>query len=148
MKVFISYCQNNGGLGLAYKASDIIENIGRHRCWLYDRDKTPGVDIYKEIKYQITGWCDVVIFLCTNGSAISVGQRDEIVFIREWRIPVIPIRIDRSQAPSSLSRDSFNYQDIDKDNFVEEFDGRIAQRLREILNNQETLEKSLIVKVK
>jgi len=148
MKVFISYCQNNGGLGLAYKASKIIENTGRNRCWLYDRDKTPGADKYNEIKHQITEWCDVVIFLCTNGSAMSLGQRDEIIFIREWRIPVIPIRIDKAMAPTSLSRDSFNYQDIDMQLFDEEFRFRIAQRLKEIVNNQRTLEKSLIVKVK
>jgi len=54
MKVFISYCQDNRGLGLAYKASEIIENTGRNRCWLYDRDKTPGADKYNEIKRQIT----------------------------------------------------------------------------------------------
>lgn len=147
MKVFISYCQSNGGLSLAYTASNIIENTGRNRCWFYDRDKTLGADKYDEIKYQITGWCDVVLFLCTNGSAISVGQRDEIVFIREWRIPVIPIRIDDSVAPSSLSRDSFNYQDINENNFEQEFNGRIAQRLRQILNSQKTLDKNLIVKV-
>lgn len=148
MKVFISYCQDNGGLGLAYEASQIIENAGRNRCWLYDRDKIPGADRYNEIKRQITEWCDVVTFLCTNGSAISLGQRDEIIFIREWRIPVIPIRIDRAMAPTSLSRDSFNYEDIGRHSFGEEFRARIALRLREIVNNQRTLEKNLIVKVK
>lgn len=147
MKVFISYCHNNGGLSLAVTASNIIENIGRNRCWFYDRDKTPGADKYEEIKYRITKWCNVVLFLCTNGSAISVGQRDEIVFIREWRIPVIPIRIDNSAAPSSLSRDSFNYQDINKANFAQEFDSRIAQRFRQILSSQKTLEKKIIAKV-
>lgn len=147
MKVFISYCQSNGGLSLASTASDIIENIGRNKCWFYYRDKTPGADKYDEIKYRITGWCDVVLFLCTKGSAISVGQTDEIVFIREWRIPVIPIRVDDSVAPSSLSRDSFNYHDMKEENFAQEFDSRIARHLRQILNRQKTLEKTLIVKV-
>lgn len=147
MKVFISYCQNNGGLDLAYKVCETIENTGRNQCQLYDRDKTPGADKYEEIKYRITGWCEVVIFLCTAGSVSSVGQRDEIVFIREWRIPVIPIRISESAAPSSLSRDFFNYQDIDINKFKEEFDARVARNLRGILNNQKTLEKNIIVKV-
>jgi hypothetical protein len=146
MKVFISYCQHNGGLSLAYKASSIIENVGRNRCWFYDRDKTPGADRYKEIRYRITEWCEFVLFLCTNGSANSLGQRDEIIFVREWRIPIIPIRIDDSAAPSILSRDSFTYQDIKEENFEQEFPSN--RRLRQILDSQKTLEKNLIVKVK
>ena len=147
MKVFISYCQNNGGLHLANLASTSIENIQGNHCWFYDRDKTPGADKYEEIKYRITGWCDVVLFICTDGSHISLGQRDEIIFIGEWRIPVIPIRIGEATAPSSLSRDSFKYQDMNEDNFNEEFEGRIAQQLKKILHSQRTLEKKIFVKV-
>ena len=147
MKVFISYCQQNGGLDLAGQASGIIEANRRNHCWYYDRNKTPGADKYDEIKSQITGWCDCVVFICTTGSSTSLGQRDEIVFVREWRIPVIPIRIDGAQAPGSLSRDLYNYEDIRQNYFGEEFKTRIAQRLREILDRQRTLEKSVIVKV-
>lgn len=147
MKVFISYCQENGGLSLAEKASEIIERNKRNRCWYFARDKTPGIEMYEDIRQKITEWCDLVVFLCTDGSADSLGQRDEINFVRNWRIVTIPIRIDHSRCPNILSRDVFTYEDIDESRFEEKFE-ELAKRFSPIKNRIRKLDKRLAAKVR
>lgn len=146
MKVFISYCQENGGLSLAEKVSEIIERNERNRCWYFNRDKTPGIDMYEDIRQKVTEWCDLVVFLCTNGSADSLGQRDEINHVRNGGIIIIPICIDHSRCPNILSRDTFTYEDIDSNRFEEKFEG-LARRLSLIKNRIRKLDKRLTAKV-
>ncbi len=116
MKIFISYCQDNDGLKVAQIASLIYETDNRNKCWYFDRDKTVGVDLNDDIPDKITGWCDCVLLICTNGTFDSDGQKNEIKWSLDDRISIIPVRVDEAPIPeilpSTLTWDSVNSANI------------------------------------
>ena len=117
MKVFISYCDDDG-LSFASSAAAVLEEHG-HKAWYFDRDKSTGMLRAVDITNQIRYWCDKVLYLCTNGSSSSEGQWKEI---GQWdntskQIMVIPI--DGAEVPDVI--DPYVYTTISSSNFKVEF---------------------------
>ena len=102
MKIFISYCEHNGGKELAKNIASIYEIEKRNKCWYFDRNKTPGLNLTHDIDDVVLEWCNCVVLLCTQGTCGSEGQKHEIELSLENRISLIPIRVDGAKVPDDL----------------------------------------------
>ena len=97
MRVFISYCTHDG-LDKAQLAASILAQEG-HEPWVWEHNKTPGVFPWEEITDYIGCEADAVLYLCTNGSMKSWGQRKEVAHAEGERKKIIVIRLDRAEVP-------------------------------------------------
>jgi len=124
MRVFISYC-NTDGLTYAAKSASILEN---HGCetWYFDRDKTPGVQRIDDITYHIRHWCELIIFLCSQGSINSRGQKEEIGHWDRTNKQIIVIPIDEANVPESI--DTRIYTKVSSVGFAQGFEDFVNNR--------------------
>ena len=133
MKFFISYCDNDG-LRFASSAAITLEANG-HQAWYFDRNKTPGIQRIEDITNHIRYWCNKILFLCTDGSALSVGQKKEIGQWDNTDKQLIVISIDGAIVPDVI--DPYIYQRMSGFRFKEEFDIFVQNSLEEIDNKFE-----------
>lgn len=133
MKFFISYCASDG-LNFAANAAVALETNG-HRAWYFARDKTPGITRIEEISTKIRSWCNIVLYLCTDGSISSDGQSKEISQWDNSGKQLIIIPIDRAIVPTSI--DTYNYQRMSTHGFVAELNTFIKDHLEEHVKNYE-----------
>lgn len=142
MKIFISYC-NDDGLTFASDAADVLEQHG-NRAWYFDRDKSTGmlraVDITNHIRY----WCDKILYICTNGSISSDGQWKEIGQWDSTSKQIIVISIERATVPDVI--DPYVYTKISSNYFKLEFDKFIQNQWEDIVKDFE--EWTQIIKIK
>jgi len=142
MKVFISYCDDDGQT-FAADAATILEGHG-HKAWYFARDKSTGMLRAVDITNQIRYWCDKVLYLCTGGSVSSGGQWKEI---GQWdstikQILVIPI--NGALVPDVI--EPYVYTTISGSNFKVDFDMFVRNRWEDVTKNYE--EWTLKIKVK
>lgn len=118
MRVFISYCDNDG-LALASVAAHILE-AHKHETWYFDRDKSVGMARGEDIANHIRYWCDQVLFLCTHGSMSSSGQRKELAQWDSVDKQIIGIQIDSATVPDVI--EPYIYEPMSNNGFKAEFD--------------------------
>jgi len=99
MNVFISYSTEDG-LDLALEAAHVFGENGMY-SWVWHRDRKSGEYTFDEIAENIRD-CDYVLYVCTESSAGSRGQRFErntaLAFEKDiWVIP-----LDGAQVPPAL----------------------------------------------
>lgn len=142
MKFFISYCDNDG-LIFASSATITLEANG-HQAWYFDRNKTLGILRIVDITNHIRYWCNKILFLCTDGSALSVGQEKEIGQWDNTDKQLIVIPIDGAIVPDVI--DPYIYEKMSGFRFEEEFDIFVRNRLEEIANTFEEWNQKIKVK--
>lgn len=130
LKVFISYSTNDG-TGLAQNARDILKS--RHQTWIWTHDSSLGVPLWSDIAYAITKETDILLYLCTESSASSGGQRREVNIALARNLPVITIRVDGAEVVPELTGDV--YASIELNRFPEELE-RLSEKLPEFLQRR------------
>ena len=125
MKVFISYCDDDG-LDYARQSAVILESH-RNQAWYFDRNKTPGVPRIYDITKHIRHWSDIVLLLCTNGSLYSIGQWKEIIQWDSTDKQLIVIVIDNATVPREV--DGYIYVRTNSKKFEKEFDSFVRNDL-------------------
>jgi hypothetical protein len=115
MNVFISYSTADG-LELARKADAVFGEEG-FSTWYWHRDRRSGAYTFDEIAERVRD-CDYVLYICTESSGDSGGQRFERnqALARDKDIWVIAM--DRAYVPSALF--AFNQNVISTDEFTGE----------------------------
>ena len=133
MKFFISYCDNDG-LQFASNAASVLEANG-HKAWYFNRNKTPGIQLIDDITQQIRHWCNKILYICTDGSFSSGGQRREIGqwYMTDKQLIVIPI--NSAIVPDQI--DPYIYHRMSSHGFVAELNTFIKDRLKEYVKNYE-----------
>lgn len=124
MKVFISYCDDDG-LRFAASVAAVLEEHG-HEAWYFDRDKSTGMLRAVDITNQIRYWCDKVLYLCTNSSISSEGQWKEIGQWDNTRKQIMVIPVDGAEVPDVI--DPYVHTTISSSNFEVEFNAFIQDR--------------------
>ncbi len=142
MKIFISYCDNDG-LRFASSAANTLEANG-HQAWYFDRNKTPGIQRIDDITNHIRYWCNKILFLCTNGSEPSIGQRKEIGQWDNTDKQLIVIPIDGANIPDVI--DPYIYERMSGIGFEKEFEVFVQHRLEDITNNYEEWTQKIKIK--
>lgn len=145
MKVFISYCQDDSGLGLAKTAALIYETDNRNKCWYFDRDKTAGLYLNVNIRPKVTRWCTFVFLICTNGTCNSDGQQNETKWALENRISILPVRIDGAAFPEILPS-GLIYDSVNSAHLIEDI-CRTIKKTRRYLSEHEPLPQKEIPKI-
>jgi len=133
MKVFISYCDDDGKK-LAADAAIVLEERG-HEAWYFDRDKSIGIIRAFDISDQIRIWCDKVLYLCTNGSISSTGQDKEIGQWDSTSKQIIVIPIDGAVVPNVI--EPFVYLPFGSGSFTEELSAFVDNRWDATIRNWE-----------
>ena len=128
MRVFISYCDNDG-LQLAQKAAVLLEKYG-HEVWYYDRNKTPGIPRVSDITRNIEA-CRVIMMLWTEGSNSSRGQEKEIILWDIFDKILIVLPIDEVTVRMEIA--GYNYERLRSSTFESEFEDKIASNLTHIV---------------
>ena len=105
MRVFISYCDNDG-LQLAQTAAALLEKYG-HKVWYYDRNKTPGIPRVFDIACSMES-CRVIMMLWTEGSISSRGQEKEIILWDSLDKRLIVLQIDGATVRREIA--GYNYE--------------------------------------
>jgi hypothetical protein len=115
MNVFISYSTTDG-LELAMKADAVFSQEG-FKTWVWHRDRRSGAYTHDEIAECIRD-CDYILYICTESSHDSGGQRFERgqALTRDKDIWVIAL--DRAYVPPALF--CFNQNVISVDEFTDE----------------------------
>jgi len=133
MKFFISYCDKDG-LTFASSAAEILETNGSE-AWYFDRNNTPGLGVIEDVTKHIRKWCNKIIFICTNGSINSDGQKKEILQWDKSGKQLIVIRIDEARVPETV--DPYIYVRLRSISLKDEFSIFVRNRLEEIINKWE-----------
>lgn len=139
MKFFISYC-DKGGLTFASNTAIILEANGP-KAWYFDRDKTPGMQLIDDITNHIRDWCNKIIYICTNGSFNSDGQKKEM---GQWYISgkqLIVIQIDKANVPKTI--EPFIYMQMKSISFQDEFSIFVQNHLEKIINKWEEMNQNI-----
>ncbi len=139
MKTFISYCENNGGLDLAKKASVILKRY-RHKSWYFERDKTPGALRIVDICHHVTEWCDVLLYICTSGSMNSDGQIKEVAYADDVRKAMIVLPMDNATVRPEIR--IYIHTKINSSDFEQEFES-VAKNLPAIINKSKRLDSKI-----
>lgn len=128
MRVFISYCDNDG-LQLTQKAATLLEKYG-HEVWYYDRNKTLGIPRLFDITRAIKA-CKVVMMLWTEGSNSSRGQEKEIVLWDMFDKILMVLPIDEVTVRMEIA--GYNYERLRSNTFELEFENKIAINLTKMV---------------
>ncbi len=141
MKVFISYPASDGQ-NLAEAASAVLQKHG-HNPWYFAGNRTLGYLYWDELTYRIREWADTSLYLCTDASRNSSGQRWEIAQgLQEWpKLLLLAIPIDHARVPKKIDVFSYNHSLVSR-NFEEEFEN-IAKDLKGILDTYMRLDRDL-----
>jgi hypothetical protein len=99
MFVFISYSTEDG-LDLALQAANVL-GANQLDSWVWHRDRRSGDYTFDEIAENIRD-CDYVLYICTQSSVSSRGQRFERNTALAYEKDIWVIPLDRAYVPAAL----------------------------------------------
>ena len=127
MKVFISYA-GDGGLDYAKEARPVF-TAGGHDSYMWEHSRALGTLPWEEISVSVIG-SDTVFYICTSRSPDSYGQRLEVSYAMNNRIPILAIRVDSAALPPVLT--AFTHATWQSHEFTVKC-GDLASHLAEVL---------------
>ena len=134
MKVFISYSSKDA-LSYAERAKEILES-GGHVGWLWDHSRTVGTLLWEDI-FEAVSQSEAMLFLCTDSSRSSWGQRFEMAYAMTERKAILPLRIDSAELPPVLT--PFVYANWSAAEFAGKF-GSLVTDLQTVLERIKRLD--------
>lgn len=139
MHVFISY-PGNDGLEIAKQAEGILKQFG-YKPWVFESHNTWGSIIFEDIMHRIRRWSQVLLYICTDSSLDSSGQRFEVAHaLRNPNVKILPIVLDKATIPEVI--DIIGYKRLQKIHFESQFKN-ICQNLSQTMNNIQRLDEEV-----